>query len=748
MTIAEVDETLASLPRDLHETYSRVLLDMDCAKRSLACKILVWLFSKPRHAEALRLHELASMLSEDENHHFAKSNEPSIMDVVELCQILTVHTSGFRTSHESVDAKLRPHHKLDFAHSSVRDWLQYIQHQDDSPIPELCRSHERLAETTLYYLEWWTHNRCQNHIQLLGYSARYCLHHARYGASAQVMELAMNLLDADRESFRAWPKLHHKETILQNLDNQGTGSFPSSESPIYYASLYQLHWAVKRLISANHTVNASGGLYGYPLHAACLNLYLDENPPYADALETIRTLLAAGADVNLIGGIYGTALQTIGVASSRRQHDVSNFVELLLKAGADVNLVGGLYGTALQAASLSDLRLDGAVSMLIAAGADVNLSGGLYGTPLQAASFRGSKQIVQQLLAAGADVNSVDVFGDGFNATHPVYVQDTVGLANAIWTFHEVWLHEGDCTVPLQSASFRGSLEIVELLLAAGADVNLIGAKFGTALQASCYRESGRMVNLLLAAGANTNSIGGEYGTALQAAAFWDSPEIVELLLAAGADVNIIGGKYGTALQAAATIGTLVVMNILIAAGANVNIEAGIYGCALSAAVALKEKRKVAACRRDYNKPREVQVINAVRMLLDAGANVNRSGERHSYALECALDENWFDVAALLRERGAKTKKEVDYRRGLGLDILIILMTAGTTRRAWISRRVEGFGTVWIKRPVTLKASRDRLFHIVWRPHIKSFGSRIIVLRRDYPDWQCHDAHTLRRPLP
>ncbi|EPS37587.1 hypothetical protein H072_8705 [Dactylellina haptotyla CBS 200.50] len=87
------------------------------------------------------------------------------------------------------------------------------------------------------------------------------------------------------------------------------------------------------------------------------------------------------------------------------------------------------------------------------------------------------------------------------------------------------------------------------------------------------------IVELLLAAGADVNAQGGEYGNALQAAAFGQEKDIVELLLAAGADVNAQGGKYGNALQAAASVAresfgsSDIIFGTLLAAGADINAE-------------------------------------------------------------------------------------------------------------------------------------------------------------------------------
>ena len=59
------------------------------------------------------------------------------------------------------------------------------------------------------------------------------------------------------------------------------------------------------------------------------------------------------------------------------------------------------------------------------------------------------------------------------------------------------------------------------------------------------------IVQLLLAEDADVNLTGGYYGCALQAASANGHDNIVQLLLAKGADVNLTGGEYGCALQAA-----------------------------------------------------------------------------------------------------------------------------------------------------------------------------------------------------
>jgi Ankyrin repeats (3 copies)/Ankyrin repeats (many copies) len=113
----------------------------------------------------------------------------------------------------------------------------------------------------------------------------------------------------------------------------------------------------------------------------------------------------------------------------------------------------------------------------------------------------------------------------------------------------------GTVAAPLYYASLLGILEIVERLLAAGADVNAAAAHYGrTALQAASRGGHLQIVERLLAAGADVNAATARFGrTALQAASGYGHLEIVERLLAAGADANAAAANYGgqTALQAA-----------------------------------------------------------------------------------------------------------------------------------------------------------------------------------------------------
>ena len=181
------------------------------------------------------------------------------------------------------------------------------------------------------------------------------------------------------------------------------------------------------------------------------------------------------------------------------------------------------------------------VDKLLAAGADAN-AGTNRGTALLAAAGGGHLEVVDKLLAAGADVNA-DGNADGWTA--------------------------------LQVAAGGGHLEVVGKLLAAGAYANALGLWGGTALQEAARRGHLEIVDKLVAAGANANAWTNR-GTVLLAAARGGYLEVVDKLLAAGADANADAKADGwTALRAAAGGGHLEVVNKLLAAGADANADRG-----------------------------------------------------------------------------------------------------------------------------------------------------------------------------
>jgi ankyrin repeat protein len=137
--------------------------------------------------------------------------------------------------------------------------------------------------------------------------------------------------------------------------------------------------------------------------------------------------------------------------------------------------------------------------------------------------------------------------------------------------------------VALPMAAGAGDLEIVRLLLAAGADVNsgmdvriTTGHSFLEASPLFHAAAAGHLevVELLLASGADPNQPDTAVGVVpLHEAARMNYLEIVQALLANGADVNLRGTRGDTPLYWAALVGSVESSQALLEAGADANIQ-------------------------------------------------------------------------------------------------------------------------------------------------------------------------------
>jgi uncharacterized protein len=125
----------------------------------------------------------------------------------------------------------------------------------------------------------------------------------------------------------------------------------------------------------------------------------------------------------------------------------------------------------------------------------------------------------------------------------------------------------------LQNAAEYGNTEIVSLLLAHGANPNLINNPDGYAiLTLTVLKDNIEVVGLLLEYGANPNFITKDGHTSLYIAAENDNVEIIELLLAYGADPNLVNVKNGwPPLHLAVSRGNIRSIRSLLAYNANPN---------------------------------------------------------------------------------------------------------------------------------------------------------------------------------
>lgn len=267
------------------------------------------------------------------------------------------------------------------------------------------------------------------------------------------------LVPAPREEFDPESQGQEIPELVRFLLRKGADVNAINEDGKYYttalqASLWQKDTNLTYFLLANGaTINAPIALYG------CSEL---SYAAQMGNIQLVRDLLDRGADVNAPG--QRTALQA---AAELYEADM-DMVELLLERGADVNAPGDT--TALQAAAWRENMAF--VQLLLEKGADVNAPGD--STALQAAAWRGNMAIVQLLLEKKADVNA-----PGRNSALQLAIES--GNFQLVLLLFETGANVnaqnlGNDKFPrtaLETAAKCGRLDILHVLLKAGADMHL-----------------------------------------------------------------------------------------------------------------------------------------------------------------------------------------------------------------------------------------------------------------------------------
>lgn len=175
---------------------------------------------------------------------------------------------------------------------------------------------------------------------------------------------------------------------------------------------------------------------------------------------------------------------------------------------------------------------------------------------------------------------------------------------------------------PLVRASRGGHLEIVRLLLQAGADPNRIST-YGnaSALTDAIEKNHIEVVHVLVEAGADVNTPVEDACNAIQCAIPTGNLDLIRFLLEAGADVNALNWWGANALHAAAYHGSPEIVALMIKTGAGINV----------------------ALKRDGLTPLMAAVAHpeCLKLLLDAGADVTARNKKQQtvFALAQAYPE-------------------------------------------------------------------------------------------------------------
>ncbi|KAJ5671287.1 NACHT nucleoside triphosphatase, partial [Penicillium longicatenatum] len=539
--VDQLDKCLRTLPRDLDETYERILCSIDDDYVEDVQRVLAVLCISTRPLTVNELIDAHAVDLSDPPRLRRDGRSYDQDDLIDICLgLIEIVATEDDNGQKALTARI--------AHFSVQEYLQsdrILQQKANCFAIRSAPANTEIAHVCLVYLmepslssDLLDESKLKE-FPLALFAAMNWYHH--YANSIKEMpeteQLVARLFQDKTKSFATWIRLH-------DIDRRGASPdlhrpIATMAAPLYYAALLGLASVLNGILPVetkelklSEIVNAQGGRLGNALQAAS----------WGGHGKVAQMLLDRGAKINAQGGDYGYALQAASLGGHKK------VVQILVDRGADINAQGGFYDNALQAASYGGHEK--VAQMLLDRGADINAQGGFYDSALQAASYGSHGKVVQMLLDQGADTNA-----------------QGGRLGNA-----------------LQAASYRGHEKIVQMLLDQGADTSAQGGRFGNALQAALYGGHEKIVQMLLDQGADVNAQGGDYGYALQAASVQGHEKVVQMLLDLGADINAQGGRLSNALQAASYGGLEKVVQMLLDRGADVNAQGGEYGNALQAA--------------------------------------------------------------------------------------------------------------------------------------------------------------------
>jgi uncharacterized protein len=246
---------------------------------------------------------------------------------------------------------------------------------------------------------------------------------------------------------------------------------------------------------------------------------------------------------------------------------------------------------------------------------------------------------------------------------------DRQALRAALTRKADVNVAQADGTTALHWAVERDDLEMVDLLIRAGARVDARTREGVMPLQLAAVNGSAPMIDRLLKAGADPNApLTAAADTAVMMAARTGSPEAIRVLAEAGANVNAKENWGGTtALMWAVSEGHANAARALIAAGADVNARSNYVAAANGRGfegrtpVANRTDPKTEEFASGWLTPLTLAAregdVELARLLLDAGADVNAVAGDGKTPLAIAAFNGNYEVASFLVDRKADVNK-------------------------------------------------------------------------------------------
>ncbi|MGC4046736.1 MAG: ankyrin repeat domain-containing protein [Armatimonas sp.] len=425
--------------------------------------------------------------------------------------------------------------------------------------------------------------------------------------------------------------------------------------------------------------------------------YIGQSEATPDQIDAVvRLLVERGADVHAIQSdmISGSPLAFLaatalpktleyllehGAISELRPKDSDNQsplsqaisarkrdnIQLLLERGSDSNETDAtsrsLLAKLIETNNLPESEAIAIGKLLVQHGANLNIRDSMGRTPLQIARDEDKEEIAkwlqslggQQRISRETEMRRAIMSGDA----------DTVRqLLKAGFNPNTLL----DDSPPLALACTRDEMEIAQLLIQAGADINKPDS-----IAAPLYKAAGAgnsaLVRLLLQRGAKVEQgmmiDGQSVDTPLSVAAKSGSLETVKLLVAAKANVNAGSVlQKGQPLQAAILHGHLEIQEFLLKSGADPNLGAPLVHLVVLDNTAAVEKLIKAGAKIDQSDESGMTALMStamlgtekmMRFLLKYKPNVHLKDAEGRTALSFAKQEKKTGIIALLRKAGA-----------------------------------------------------------------------------------------------
>ena len=297
--------------------------------------------------------------------------------------------------------------------------------------------------------------------------------------------------------------------------------------------------------------------------------------------------------------------------------------------------------------------------------------------PVADAAMRGDKDAVRALLKQGGDVNQAQ--GDGMTALHWAATSGSIDLV-------ETLLYAGANVrattrlggyAPVHIASQSGHAAVIDALAKAGADVNMLTTTGATPLMLAATSGKADTVKALLDRGADINARDkANDETALMFAAALDRTDVVQLLLARGANVSLTAkvidrgagpaAPGDLALQEASRGGGRAQVNAAAAGGRGAAGAADVPG--VTRPFSYNELiGKVGGLTALHFAARQGSV-ESVRALIEAGADVNQlSPADNASPMLIAAVNGQFDIVRVPARQGRGSELRHRCRRDTAL---------------------------------------------------------------------------------